>query len=231
MRARRLYIAIFLFAAFSMVSQVKVIKPVKKSKPKTTRLSFYGGYSSSELLLERNIQEDNAAHGYHLGASYGLTRVYRACFEYTNYSKINIAPTWFNINAQTFEFNVHALAKMRGAPAFFYPVMGMSYNVFEGYFTGERDYLHLSRMYEKNANVKTTWVGANLGLGLEYFIKPVSLYAEFKMRMGITESGALSVMDVCFSTGIRYNLRVPSLYKMFSGTRSRYLLDTRESDF
>src|SRR4051812_42234081 len=116
MQARRLYIAFLLLAAFSMVSQVKVIKPVKKTKPKTTRLSFYGGYSTSELVLERNIQEDNAAHGYHFGTSYGINRVFRVCFEYTKYHEINIAPTWYNINAHTFELNVHALAKISGAP-------------------------------------------------------------------------------------------------------------------
>src|SRR3954466_11248951 len=141
MQIRRLYIAVLLLAAFSMSAQVRVIKPVKKSKPKSTHLSFFGGFSSSELLLERNVQEDNAAHGYHFGMSYGITRVFRAGFEYTKYREINIAPTWYDINAETFEFNVHALARMGTTHAYFYPLLGVSYNVFQGYFTGEKDYL------------------------------------------------------------------------------------------
>jgi hypothetical protein len=231
MRLRQVYLAVLFLFVISMAGQVRVIKPVKKSKPKSTRLAFFGGLSNSVLLLERNIREDNGANGFHIGTSYGITRVFRAGFEYTRYREIDIAPTWYEINAETFEVNVHALAKVNDINLFFYPLMGVSYNVFQGYFTGQEDYLNLARMYERNANVETQWFGANLGVGLEYFIKQFSLYGEFKMRIGETESGQVSIMDVCFSTGVRYNLRVPSLYKIFSGTRSRYLLDTRDSDF
>ncbi len=231
MRSRHLYIVVLFLIAISMASQVRVVKPVKRTKPKSTRLAFFGGLSNSVLLLERNIKDDNSASGYHIGASYGLTRVFRASFEYTKYHQIDIAPTWYNINARTYEFNINAMARMTGTDAFFYPLLGVSYNIFEGYFTGQQDYLNLSRMYEKNANVDTRWFGVNVGVGLEYFIKQFSMYGEFKMRVGQTESGQISIMDVCFTAGLRYNLRVPSLYKVFSGTRSRYLLDTRDSEF
>gem|GEM_PF-6814592 len=32
-------------------------------------------------------------------------------------------------------------------------------------------------------------------------------------------------MDVCFTAGIRYNFKVPSVYKLFKGTKSRYMLN------
>jgi len=215
-----------------MVSQVKIIKPVKKAKPSSTRLAVYGGLSNSVLLLERNVQNNNnSARGFHFGMSYGLTRVFRVAFECTKYHQIDIPPTWYGVKGKTFELNVHALAKVTGANAYFYPVMGISYNIFQGYFTGQKDYLNLSRIYQKNANVETKWFGVNLGLGMEYFIKRFSMYGEFKMRIGQTDSGQISIMDVCFSAGVRYNFRVPTLYKLFKGTRSRYLLDTKDSDF
>ena len=51
------------------------------------------------------------------------------------------------------------------------------------------------------------------------------------MRVGKSDfQNPLNIMDGCFSFGLRYNLTVPSVYKIFRGTKSRYLLDSKTAD-
>ena len=79
--------------------------------------------------------------------------------------------------------------------------------------------------YKPNQRAVTQWVGVNIGTGYELFLKRVSFFLDYKMRVGFTDGKKqLNIIDVCFSGGIRYNLKVPSIYKLFRGTRSRYLL-------
>jgi hypothetical protein len=223
------HILVLLLFVLTGYGQVRVVKPIK-TKPLTTKFSFFCGIAKSELILERNIHSNNAAFGYHGGISYGFNSVLRGTLEYVQYRKLDIMPTWSDIRARTFEINLHYLARLQGTPAYFYPITGISYNIFNGFFTGMNDYLNLADRYARNDYAHTRWLGANLGLGFEYFFKPVSIFGEFKMRAGLTESHHLSVLDVYFGAGFRYNLSVPSIYKMFRGTRSRYMLRTPVKD-
>jgi hypothetical protein len=210
-------------------SQVKTVKPVNKEKPRNTRLSIGGGITRSVLFLARNVGEDNDAYGANANISYGLTRLMRLNVEYTNYRPINIAPTWYDINAFTVEANMQFISKFQDSKTYFYPLVGISYNVFSGYFTGLNDFLNLRSLYQINQQVKTRWTGVNAGLGIEQFFPPFSVFGECKMRVGVSEGyNDLTIMDVCYSAGIRYNIRTRSLHNLFGGTRSRYLLDTRD---
>ncbi|MCW3078436.1 MAG: hypothetical protein JWO32_3045 [Bacteroidetes bacterium] len=98
--------------------------------------------------------------------------------------------------------------------------------MFSGYFTGRNDFLNLSEKYPVNQNISTNWVGLNVGTGYEYYFKFLSFFVDYKMRVGFSDKHQLNIMDVCYTFGLRYNLKVPSIYKIFSGTRSRYLLDS-----
>jgi hypothetical protein len=229
---RRLLYPFLLLTALSAVSQVRVVKPAPPAKPKTTRIGVYGGVTNSVLLLERNIKEENSANGFNFGLTYRLNRLARVSAEYTRYRKIDIAPTWYDVRASTFEVNVHVIAKMRDADFYFYPLFGLSYNSFFGFFTGANDYLNLSQVYNRNENVKTNWLGLNMGTGGEYSIERIGLFGEFKMRIGKAgENRQLNILDVCFSAGMRYYLRVPTMHQLFRGTRSRYLLDSSPDEF
>lgn len=208
------------------VAQVRVIKPIK-THPKRTTLGFGFGAAKSVLFLARNVKENNDALGYTASMVYGGSKLIRVSLEYTFYRPINIAPTWLDIRANTIEMNTHFIAHFKDTKAYFYPLFGISYNVFSGYFTGKNDFLNLSSVYQINQRVSTRWLGFNAGVGYEYFYKRFSLFLDFKMRVGMADGNSqLNIMDVCYGGGLRFNLRVPSIYRIFSGTRSRYLLNT-----
>lgn len=221
----RVLTAFLIFMNVVCFSQTRVIAPVKKPRPRTTNFGIGAGVTRSVVYLNRNVKENNDAHGYSFSLIYGGSNLFRLSAEYTHYQTINIEPTWYNVKASTFELNMHVIARFRKTNAFFYPLAGISYNTFSGYFTGREDYLNLSEKYPRNKTVSTNWTGVNLGTGYEHFIKPISIFVDYKMRVGLANGRDLSIMDVCFSLGIRYNLKVPSVYKLFSGTKSRYLLE------
>jgi hypothetical protein len=220
---------LLILAAISAASQTRVIKPAKKQYPKTTNFGIGAGVTRSVIYLNRNVKEDNDARGYNFSLIYGGSSLLRGSLEYTHYRSISIEPTWYNIKASTIEFNMHIIARFKKTNAFFYPLFGFSYNMFSGYFTGRNDFLNLRERYPVNTTVVTNWSGLNVGTGYEHYIRPVSIFIDYKMRIGFAERRNLNIMDVCFSVGIRYNLKVPSIYKLFSGTRSRYLLDTEQA--
>jgi hypothetical protein len=222
------YTTLIILYASILAAQVKIVKPAAKTKPVVTRLGISGGVTSSVLILERNINQNNSATGYHAGIVYGINRILRLSAGYTSYKTIHIVPTWYDIKASTLELNFHTIARMKDVHAYFYPLFGISYNVFKGHFTGRGDHLNLFRYYQQNEDVHTRWFGLNIGTGLEFVIRPFSVYGEFKMRIGQTEVHQINILDVCFSAGVRYNIKVPTLHKIFHGTRSRYLLDTRD---
>lgn len=210
--------------------QVKVIKPIK-THSRQTNLGIGAGMTRSVLFLSRNVKENNDAIGYNGSVIYGGEKLLRGSVEYTYYKKLNIQPTWLDIKAFTFEANVHILARFKKTKAYFYPLFGLSYNSFSGYFTGENDFLHLSGKYKKNEIAKTNWLGLNIGVGYEQYFKQVSVFGEYKMRVGKSDGvNQINIMDVCFSFGVRYNLKVPSIYKIFSGTKSRYLLEPKNKE-
>lgn len=223
MRTNLLIVALMLLSMIN-VGQIKTVKPTK-TRPKETNFAIGIGATRSVLYLNRNVKENNDAKGLHLSIIYGGSRLLRFSAEYSYYFPINIEPTWQNINARTIESNLHIIARFTKTKAFFYPVVGFSYNEFNGFFTGKNDFLNLSDKYEKNTQVKTIWYGLNIGTGYEYYIKNISLFLDYKMRVGFADGRQLNIMDVCFSAGARFNLKVPSIYKLFSGPRSRYMLN------
>ena len=206
------------------VAQVKVVKPVK-TRAKTTNLAIGFGAAKSVLYLNRNVKENNDASGLQASLVYGGSNIFRFSFEYTFYRPIDIAPTWYDIKASTFEANMHVIARFKNTDAIFYPLIGISYNTFSGFFTGKNDFLNLVDKYKPNQRAVTQWLGVNIGTGYELFLKRVSFFLDYKMRVGFTDGKKqLNIIDVCFGGGIRYNLKAPSIYKLFRGTRSRYLL-------
>jgi hypothetical protein len=210
--------------------QVRTIKPVKTHSRKTN-LGVGGGITRSVLFLTRNVKENNDAIGYNGSIIYGGEKIFRGSLEYTYYKKINIQPTWYDIKAYTIEANMHLLARFKKTKAYFYPLFGISYNSFSGYFTGLNDFLNLSDKYKKNQVAKTSWLGLNVGAGYEQYFKQISVFGEYKMRVGKSDGQRqINIMDVCFSCGIRYNIRVPSIYRIFNGTKSRYLLDSKKKE-
>jgi hypothetical protein len=220
------------FLPYAVESQVRVVKPVKKEKARNTRFSMGAGVTRSVLFLARNTRENNDAYGMNVNLTYGINRLVRVNIEYTDYFPINIAPTWYNVNAATMEANMHFISKFQASKTYFYPMFGVSYNVFEGEFTGQNDFLNLRTLYTAGQVVKSRWGGVNAGLGIEQFIRPWSIFGEFKMRIGISEGyNDLTILDVCYSAGVRYYIRTRSVHGLFSGTRSRYLLDTRDGDW
>lgn len=226
MKSVLLLLSAFLMASLPMGSQVRVVKPVK-TKPLTTRLGLGAGAAGSVLFLSRNVKENNEAYGFHLSLAYGGTKLFRGTVEYTQYKSLDIAPTWYNVKANTIETNLHIIARFSEGKAIFYPIFGLSYNVFSGFYTGVRDYLNLNTLYEDNSDVKTQWWGINAGAGYEYFFKRFSFFADYKMRMGVSEGyNEFNILDVCLSAGLRMNLKVPTLYGLYRGTRSRYTLKT-----
>ena len=221
------------FALTEAGAQLRVVnKPVVVGKPSVTRFGVGFGRARSVLFLTRNIKEDNDARGWQTVMSYGLNRVLRATVEFSWFNSIDIAPTWKDVNAHAFEANIHFLSSMPNGTTRFFPLAGLSYNVFKGHFTGLQDHLNLRALYAPGTYVRTPWFGANIGCGSEHdLLKMLSVYGEFKMRVGVSEGyNQLSIMDVFLSAGVRYTIRVPAPHKLFSSTRSRYLLRVTNPD-
>jgi len=221
--------AFFVVLVLNLGAQLRTVKPIV-THPKKTDFAIGIGRNRSVVYLNRNVKENNDARGFNVNVIYGGAKLMRAELSYVRYSELNIAPTWLNVNAQTFDANLHFLARFQSKSAVFYPIVGLSYNIFKGYFTGQADNLNLRAIYGVNSNVRSGWVGLNVGTGFEYYFKPMSVFADYKMRIGIAEGNEnLNIMDVCFVIGFRYTMRVPSFYALFKGTRSRYFLDKDDS--
>ena|SRR6218665_1571244 len=222
---------LYTFAALAFSSgvygqrQVRVIKPPKAHRS-STNLGIGVGVANSAVFLQRNTLDDDNIIGLHGCLTYDASRMLRVSVDYTRYQKVNIAPTWYNIQASTLEANLFVLWYSKGGLCF-YPIGGISYNVFKGYFTGLGDFQNLSSRYGVNGQVVTRWLGVNTGVGMEYSIKPFAVFASFKLRTGLSDGrSGLNIVDVCFNAGIRYNLKAPSLYKIFKGNGHRYYLDS-----
>jgi len=217
------YIFVCLIFVDFTTAQVRVIKPIK-TRALYTNLGVSSSVMRSVLFLSRNVKQNNDALGFHTAVVYGGDKLFRTSVEYTSYKKINIEPTWYNIKANTIEFNLHVLARFKKTKAYFYPLFGLSYNSFSGYFTGLNDFLNLTEKYAKNETATTNWFGLNVGTGYEFFFRQISVFGEYKMRVGTSSKNQLNIMDVCYNFGLRYNLIIPSVYKLFSGTKNRYSL-------
>jgi hypothetical protein len=143
----------------------KIKQPVKPivTRPQVSNLGIGGGFTRSPLFLSRNFKDDNEAVGFNVGLVYDINRKFRISADLISYNKIDIKPTWYGIKAYTYDANLHMLFKMAGAKAYFYPIFGVSYNIFGGYFTGKNDYQNLSSRYKGNSHVKANWFGVNTG--------------------------------------------------------------------
>jgi hypothetical protein len=221
---KQILIFCFILSGLFVNAQLKTSKPVK-THSKLSNFAIGIGATKSVIYLNRNVKENNDATGLHFSLIYGENKNLRISTEYSYFFPINIEPTWLNIKAKCIESNLQIIARFTKTKAYFYPIVGLSYNEFNGYFTGRNDFLNLSDKYKINSQVKTVWYGINIGTGYEYYIKSFSLFLDYKMRIGLAEKKQLNIMDVCFTAGIRYNFKVPSLYKLFKGTKSRYMLN------
>ncbi len=208
--------------AQSHKKKAKRFKTIPTSKDYTVNLG--AGASKSVLYLNRNVKEQNDAIGLQTSALFYGPSQFRYAVEYTRYKSINIAPTWLDIKAYSVESNMQLMFKVKEGDAFFYPQFGISYNVFSGYFTGTQDFMNLSLLYPANSVVVNRWIGLNTGVGYERCFDRFSLFLDYKMRTGFTESKKLNIMDVCITGGLRYQVYAGPLRQIFRGTRSRYLL-------
>jgi hypothetical protein len=196
---------------------------VPKKEDGMTNFQIGGGVMGSVLYLSRNINEDNDALGWTISANYGGHKLLRFSAQYTHYFPINIAPTWYTIKAHTLEGNVEILARFKNNKTFLYPFAGLSYNTFKGYFTGTNDFLNLREKYKANSTVTSYWVGLNVGTGLEHSFGPVVLFADYRMRIGLTDDRAgITIQDVCYSAGLRFKLATPTLKKVYRGINDKY---------
>jgi hypothetical protein len=207
-----------------IVNQPKQKTNTSAQKEKSmTNLQIGAGVMGSVLYLSRNINEDNDALGYTIMANYGGHKMVRFNAQYTKYLPINIAPTWYTIKANTIEANVEILASFKNKKTFLYPFVGLSYNTFKGYFTGDNDYLNLREKYKANSYVSSYWLGLNVGTGMEHTIGPVVIFIDYRMRVGKADGGSgFNIQDVCYSGGLRFKLSVPTLHKIYRGINDKY---------
>jgi hypothetical protein len=227
MALRAKYLLVLLTLALASFGQIKVIK-IPKVHEDNSKFGFGIGYARSVLYLARNVKNDNDARGFNAIISYEEKSYLRFTFEYTLYRSINIKPTWNDVKAKTFEMNVNVISKSKDDKYYFYPIAGLSYNVFSGYFTGINDYLNLSALYHKNQTVNTTWFGVNVGLGADVNFKGGCFYGNYKMRVGKVEGlNQINLMDVFMDVGIRFYVKKRTIGKLFRGTRSRYSLSKK----
>jgi hypothetical protein len=187
-----------------------------------TNLQIGAGVMGSVLYLSRNVKENNDARGLTIVANYGGHKLLRISAQYTHYFPINIAPTWYTIKANTYEANVEVMARFNDNKTFLYPFAGFSYNEFKGFYTGFNDYLNLREKYQPNSNIVSQWLGLNVGTGLEHSFGMLTLFADYRMRVGKQEEGGVNIMDVCYSAGLRLRLFVPRLHKLYRGVGAKY---------
>ncbi|MBP7810478.1 MAG: hypothetical protein KA163_14390 [Bacteroidia bacterium] len=205
-------------------------KPVKSASTNNTKkeegrtnLQFGVGVSGSVLYLSRNINEDNDALGYTINAVYGGHKSYRFSAQYTKYIPIDIAPTWYDVKANTIEANMEAIVLFKNNKTILYPMAGFSYNTFKGYFTGANDFLNLKEIYGRNTTVRENWLGLNIGTGVEHAFGPLVLFCDYKMRIGKDgRKAAFNIMDVCYSGGVRLKIWVPTFNKLYRGINDKY---------
>lgn len=218
----RTYLFIVLMTSGVLFSQVRVIKPVK-TKASVTKFGFGAGLASSVLYLPINVYTNNRARGLNFCMTYDRLNYLRMTAEYTTYNKIDMGSTWKDVKAKTIEYNVNFISKTKDKTFYFYPMAGLSYNMFNGFFTGINDYLNLSARYSRNVTIKANWLGVNCGVGLDYNFENSAIYSCFKMRVGRTEGyNQINIMDVYTGIGWRYYINQYDLGKAVRGTRSRY---------
>lgn len=190
------------------------LNKAEKEKP-YTHWSLRTGGNLSVIYLTRNIKEKNNEPGYCGGFIYEINNFIRVSALYTHFQPINIKPTWLDVKANTVEANLEILARFPNNKTLLYPFVGISFNTFKGFFTGESDYLGLREYYAVNSAVKNQWLGLNLGTGIEHNFGILGLFLDYRMRIGRQEK-AINIMDVCYTAGIKVRFPYGKLAKRLS---------------
>lgn len=198
------------------------ISPSPKNKEmQFTRWGLKAGVNIGVLYLGRNTKEKNNEPGFCGGVTYEANNFIRMSALYSHFRPVNILPTWQNIKANTYEINLEIIARFPNKKTLLYPFVGLSYNIFSGYFTGQKDYLNLKNYYTINSTVTNNWLGINLGTGLEHNFGIVGLYIDYRMRVG-KEEKAFNIMDVCYTAGIKVRFPYGKFAKKYLGINNRY---------
>ena len=82
----------------------------KLKETQFTRWSLKAGANLSVVYLARNTKDNNNEPGYCAGLTYEANNFVRVSALYTHFKSVNIAPTWENIKANTYEINLEILA-------------------------------------------------------------------------------------------------------------------------
>lgn len=210
------------YSQIKKTAKITTVTPSKMEKERPyTRWSIKGGANISVIYLARNIKDNNNAPGYCGGLTYEVNNFIRVSTLYTHFRPINIEPTWLNVKSSTFEMNLEMLAKFPNKKTLLYPFIGLSYNTYTGFFTGESDYLNLRQYYPINSLVKNKWLGFNLGAGLEHNFGIIGLFIDYRMRVGKQEK-AINIMDVCYTAGLKIRFPYGKLAKTLASPNDRF---------
>jgi hypothetical protein len=210
------------YAQTTKTPKTTSVTPSKKYKePTFTRWSLKAGANLSVIYLARNIKEKNNEPGYCGGLTYEANDFVRISTLYSRFQPTNIEPTWLNVKASTIEANLEILAKFPNKKTLLYPFVGFSYNTYQGFFTGESDYLGLREYYPVNSIVKNNWFGVNFGTGLEHNFGILGLYVDYRMRVG-KEEEAINIMDVCYTAGLKVTFPYGKFAKRIANPNDRF---------
>lgn len=239
-------IYIFLLLCLFNVLAIAQVKPARTTRtpvraastpsivPKQTqytRWSAKAGANISVVYLARNIKDNNNAPGYCGGLNYEVNNFIRVSTLYSYFRPINIEPTWLNVRASTTEMNLEMVAHFPNKKTLLYPFLGLSYNTYDGFFTGQLDYLNLKEYYAVNTVVRNRWFGLNLGTGIEHNFGILGMFLDYRMRVGKQEDAAgVNIMDVCYTAGLKVRFPYGKGAKKFAQkfrTNDRFNIQTR----
>ncbi len=239
-------IYIFILLCFFNVLAIAQVKPAKTTKapvraagtasivPKErqyTKWSAKAGANISVVYLARNIKDNNNAPGYCGGLNYEINNFIRVSTLYSYFRPINIEPTWLDVRASTTEINLEMVAHFPNKKTLLYPFLGLSYNTYDGFFTGQLDYLNLKEYYAVNTVVKNRWLGLNLGTGLEHNFGILGVFVDYRMRIGKQDDAAgINIMDVCYTGGLKVRFPYGKSAKRFAQkfrTNDRFNIQSR----
>lgn len=212
--------------SFSQISPKKIApkkvisNPIVKER-EYTKWSMKAGANISVIFLARNTKDKNNSPGYCGGFTYEVNNFVRVSTLYTRFRPINIEPTWLNVKANSYEMNLEVMAKFPNKKTLLYPFAGLSYNTFNGFFTGELDYLNLKEFYKSNTTIKNNWLGLNLGTGIEHNFGILGLFIDYRMRVG-KQDGSINIMDVCYTGGLKIRFPYGKIAKSLDHINDRF---------
>lgn len=196
-------------------------KSSKQNEKEFSKISVKAGVNISVIYLARNIKEKNNEPGYCAGLLYDINGFVRLSGLYTRFQPINIEPTWYNVRANTFELNMELIAKFPNKKTLLYPFIGLSYNTYKGFFTGQQDYLNLLEYYKANSTIVNRWLGVNVGIGMEHNFGTLGLFVDYRMRVGKQEK-AFNIMDVCYTGGLKVRFPYGKVAKSIAHPNDRF---------